>query len=158
MCRPYDTDSQLSGSSGSLHDQVSRLVFFTYLRMTTYKESKVSGDSDFSGGYQRISFSFFLHGMVVLGKPHSHSAPSLSSLPQVALVTVLGKPHSHSAPSLSSLPEVALVIVLGKPHLHSAPSLSSLSEAALETVPVCVWLTSGLFPPSEGEMSLARGL
>ena len=35
-------DSELTGHNRSLHDQVTRLVFLTYLRMATYKESKVN--------------------------------------------------------------------------------------------------------------------
>lgn len=35
-------DNELTGHNRSLHDQVTRLVFFTYLRMATYKESKVN--------------------------------------------------------------------------------------------------------------------
>ncbi|XP_076438370.1 activating signal cointegrator 1 complex subunit 2-like isoform X2 [Babylonia areolata] len=38
--RPYDEVLELTGNSSSLHDQVTRLIFFTYLRMATYKESK----------------------------------------------------------------------------------------------------------------------
>lgn len=39
--RPFDVDfGLLTDESRKLHDQVTRLVFFTYLRMATYKESK----------------------------------------------------------------------------------------------------------------------
>ncbi|KAL8589040.1 hypothetical protein ACOMHN_055053 [Nucella lapillus] len=40
--RPYDIALELTGEGSSVHDQVTRLVFFTYLRMATYKESKES--------------------------------------------------------------------------------------------------------------------
>ncbi|KAK7105794.1 hypothetical protein V1264_017128 [Littorina saxatilis] len=38
--RPYDVDNELTGDNRRLHDEVTRLAFFTYLRMATYKESK----------------------------------------------------------------------------------------------------------------------
>lgn len=42
LLRPYDLMCELPNNARTLHDQVSRLVFLTYVRMATYKESKVS--------------------------------------------------------------------------------------------------------------------